>query len=308
MVKSDRTDKGMSQKLENPMIKTIWLTIGLVATITLLVAGCDTLGMGQHHRASNLYAYLYSDQKGHIDTPTVPVLSLPLRVGVAFVPVDSSNERNAYSLPDDLTFSESQKMDLMKQISGQFKQYPFVKSIELIPTAYLTPRGGFANLDQIRTMYGVDVMALLSYDQVQFTGEGVLSLTYWTIVGAYVVPGEKNDTKTMMDAAVYDIACRKLLFRAPGIGNVKGSATPINLSEQLRADSKKGFEQAATNLVANLKVQLEAFKEQVTNAPTEYKIEYKPGYTGGGAFGGMETIIVGGLGACFLWTRRSRQV
>jgi rhombotail lipoprotein len=198
-------------------------------------------------------------------------------------------------------------MDLMKQISGQFKQYPFVKSIDLIPTAYLTTRGGFANLDQIRTMYGIDVMALLSYDQVQFTDQGMLSLTYWTIVGAYVVPGEKNDTKTMLDAAVYDIASRKLLFRAPGIGNVKGSATPVNLSEELREDSKKGFEQAATNLVASLKVQLEEFKERVTNAPAEYKIEYKPGYTGAGAFGGMETFFVVGLGACFLWTRQNRR-
>ena len=290
------------------MIRTIWLTIGLVVTAAILVAGCDTFnGGGAHHRASNLYAYLYSGQEGHVDAPTVPILSLPLRVGVAFVPMDS-NGRNNYSYSDDLPFSESQKMDLLKQISGQFKQYPFVKSIELVPTAYLTPRGGFANLDQIRTMYGVDVMALLSYDQVQFTGEGILSITYWTIVGAYVVPGEKNDTKTMLDTAVYDIASRKLLFRAPGFGNVKGLATPINLSEQLRADSKKGFEEAATNLVANLKVQLAEFKERVTNAPTEYKIEYKPGYTGGGAFGGMETIIVGGLGACFLWTRRNRKV
>ena len=212
--------------------KTVWLAFGLAAITIILVGGCDTMGTARSHRASNLYAYLYSDQKEHVDAPTVPVLSLPLRVGIAFVPMDNSTGRNSYTYSEDLSFSESQKMELMKQISGQFKQYPFVKSIELIPTAYLTSRGGFANLDQIRTMYGVDVMTLLSYDQVQFTGEGMLSLTYWTIVGIYVVPGEKNDTKTMMDAAVYDIASRKLLFRAPGFGSVKGSATPINLSEE----------------------------------------------------------------------------
>jgi rhombotail lipoprotein len=290
--------------MENRMNKIAWFKIVLLVTITVLVGGCNTMG---NHRASNLYAYLYSDQKGHVDEPTVPVLSLPLRVGVAFVPVDNPKGRN-YSYADDLTFSEVQKMDLMKQISEQFKQYPFVKSIDLIPSAYLTPRGGFANLDQIRTMYGVDVMALLSYDQVQFTDQGMLSLTYWTIVGAYVVPGQKNDTKTMLDAAVYDIASRKLLFRAPGIGNVKGSATPVNLSEELREDSKKGFEQAATNLVASLKVQLEEFKERVTNAPAEYKVEYKPGYTGASAFGGLETIFIGGMGVCFLWMRRNRRV
>jgi rhombotail lipoprotein len=240
-----------------------------------------------------------------VDTPTVPVLSLPLRVGIAFVPAGGSG-KNGYPYAEDLNFSESQKIELMKQISTQFKQYPFVKSIELIPSAYLTPKGGFANLDQIRAMYDVDVMTLLSFDQVQFTDEGVLSLTYWTIVGAYVIPGEKNDTRTMMDAAVYDIASRKLLFRAPGVGDIKGSATPINLSEELRANSKAGFEKAATNLVANLTVGLADFKERVTNAPTEYKVEFKPGYTGG-AFGGVEMSAVAGLGACFLWTHRKRK-
>jgi len=309
MVRVGRNENNI-RETSNPTMtkkfKTKWLALGVVATAAVLAAGCDTfMGSREHHRATNLYSYLYSGQKEHVDTPAVPVLSLPLRVGIAFVPAGGGGKNN-FSYSEDLNFSESQKTELMKQISGQFKQYPFVKSIELIPTAYLTPKGGFANLDQIRTMYDVDVMTLLSYDQVQFTDEGMLSLTYWTIVGAYVIPGEKNDTRTMMDAAVYDIASRKLLFRAPGIGNVKGSATPINLSEELRDNSRAGFEKAATNLVANLKVQLADFKERVTNAPTEYKVEFKPGYTGG-AFGGMETTIVGGLGACFLWMRRTRK-
>ena len=43
-------------------------------------------------------------------------------------------------------------------------------------------------------MFGIDVIVLLSYDQVQFRDEGLLSLTYWTVVGAYTIPGEKNDT------------------------------------------------------------------------------------------------------------------
>ena len=289
------------------MTKTAWLKIGLATTLGILVGGCGTFGGNRNHRANNLFAYLYPDKAGHVDTPAIPVLSLPLRIGIAFVPVDRSNERHDYSSSDDGAFSENQKMELMKQISGQFKRYSFVKSIELVPSAYLTSRSGFANLDQIRTMYGVDVMVLLSYDQVQFTDEGILSLTYWTIVGAYVIPGEKNDTKTLLDGAVYDIASRKLLFRAPGIGDVKGSATPINLSEQLRKDSKQGFEEAATNLVASLKVQLDEFKERVKSAPTEYKIEYKPGYTGASSFGAMEAILAGGIGVYFLWMRRPRR-
>jgi rhombotail lipoprotein len=127
----------------------------------------------------------------------------------------------------------------------------------------------------------VDVIILLSYDQVQFTDEGALTLSYWTIVGMYLVPAEKNDTKTVLEAAVYHIASRKLLFRASGSSEIKGFSTPVNLSEQLRVDNKKSLEQAATNLVTNLQGQLAEFKTQLATSPAEYQIERKTGYSGG---------------------------
>ena len=302
------------------MKKTTSIGLGIAATVALLATGCETFNdVRTQHQASSLYAYLYPDKDNHIDTPTIPVLSLPLRVGVAFVPGNDHRQRHYLGYTtDDLTISESQKIALMKQISAEFKKYPFVQSIDLIPTMYLTPGGSFANLDQIRTMYGVDVMVLLSYDQVQFNGEGWLSLTYWTVAGAMVVPGEKNETKTMLDAAVFDIASRKMLFRAPGIGEVKDSATIVTLDEQLHENSEAGFTKAAANLSTNLQVALAEFRERVTNsvaqakqfgtnAPVEYAVRYKPGYTGGGAFGGAGTMLVAGLGACLLWTRRNRK-
>jgi rhombotail lipoprotein len=156
-------------------------------------------------------------------------------------------------------------------------------------------------------MYGVDVMALMSYDQVQFTDQNILALTYWTIVGAYVVNGERNETRTMLDAAVYDIASRKLLFRAPGYSQVKRGATLVNLSKELRGDSERGFKEAATNLVSNLIVQLEDFRQRVTNSPTEYKIVRKPGYIGAGALGGLETGCIGLIGMSFFWIHFRRR-
>jgi rhombotail lipoprotein len=156
-------------------------------------------------------------------------------------------------------------------------------------------------------MYGVDVIVLLSYDQVQYTDEGLLSISYWTLVGAYVIQGEKNDTSSMIDAAVYHIPSRKMLFRAPGISQVKGSATPVNLQEQLREDSKQGFTKASENMVANLKEQLELFKEKVKESPEEYKVVHKPGYqgsTGGGSFGSFSFILLAWIGGVLLWFRR----
>jgi rhombotail lipoprotein len=155
-------------------------------------------------------------------------------------------------------------------------------------------------------MYGIDVIALVSYDQVQFTDEGFLSLTYWTIVGAYVVSGEKNDTSTMLDTVVYDIRSRKMLFRAPGTSVVHGSATPVNLSEELREDSLKGFNLAADNMVANLKVELEKFKDKIKAKPEEVKIEHRAGYTGagGGAISLYSLVILLLVSMARLLTRR----
>jgi rhombotail lipoprotein len=156
-------------------------------------------------------------------------------------------------------------------------------------------------------MYGVDVITLLSYDQVQYTDEGLLSLTYWTIAGAYIFKGEKNDTSTMIDATVYDIGSRKMLFRAPGVSQVKGRATFVNQSEELRADSREGFADAADDLVVDLKGELERFKEKIKQRPEEIKVVRSSGYTGGGYIGAALTLLFLGLaGAAVRHDQRKR--
>jgi rhombotail lipoprotein len=190
------------------------------------------------------------------------------------------------------SLTETEKTRLLERLADHFRRHEFVGDIEVIPSVYLTPNGSFANLDQIRTMHGIDVIALVSYDQVQFTDEGILSLTYWTIVGAYVVAGEKNDTSTMLDTAVYDIQSRKMLFRAPGVSNIKGRATPVNLSEELRADSLEGFELATDDMISNLDFELTNFRDRVKTRPERARIVYREGYSGGGALSLTEVALL----------------
>lgn len=250
----------------------------LLTATTLAINGCAS--SPQHH-ATSVVNYLYPSRIDHVETASVPTLPLPLRVGVAFVPEDDGCRCQPRAL------SEADRLELMKQVAAHFRDPKLVKSIEIIPSAYLTPKGSFANLDQLRSMFGIDVVALLSYDQVQFTGENRSSITYWTVVGAYLVNGEKNDTRTMIDAVVYDIASRKLLFRAPGVSHVNGSAAPVNLEEQLRRDSERGFHDASTQLIANLDTQLGEFKQKVREAPEEYHVVNRNG--GGSGAGGFES-------------------
>jgi rhombotail lipoprotein len=101
----------------------------------------------------------------------------------------------------------------------------------------------------------------------------------------------------MVDAAVFDIASRKLLFRAPGLSHVDGTATPVNLSEQLRLDSSEGLRLASDDLVVKLRAELARFQERVQAAPEEYVIEHEPGYAGGASTGGAFALSVLVLGA-----------
>jgi rhombotail lipoprotein len=267
--------------------------------ITFSLSGCATTR--EKHNAASVVDFLFPDTKEPVVTPGIPVLKLPLRVGIAFVP----SSGRAYSQVSGLT--EKRKTDLMQQVAGHFKKYPFVKEIEVIPSAYLRTKGSFANLDQIRTIYGVDVIALISYDQVQFTDQDFLSLTYWTIVGAYIVPGEKNSTHTLLDTVVYDVASRKMLFRAPGTHHVKGRTTLANLTEQLRLDSETGFSEAAKDMTANLDIQLAVLKDKIKERPEEYKVVRTPEYvgrTGGGSIDEIMLALLIALGGGLWWIRR----
>jgi rhombotail lipoprotein len=244
----------------------------LAVTIGMLGAchGFDGAGANK----SSLVEFLYPNSSGYVETPEIPHLQLPLRVGIAFTPATQRGTTG---------FSEAQKQELAQNVAAEFTDLEFVNNIEIIPSDYLRYQGSFANLDQLRQLFNVDVIVLLSYDQSVFVDNGLLSMTYWTIVGAYVVPGEKNDTQTLIDAAVYDIASRKMLFRAPGASVIKSRSTLIANSEQLREDSVQGFSDASTELTSNLSVELERFQQWLKDSPDQFRISAREGYTGIGS-------------------------
>jgi rhombotail lipoprotein len=277
----------------------------LLTIVAGIMVGCAT----SQHYSSSVVQYLYPDQKAPIQSQDIPVLSLPLKVGIAFVPatIEGRGHYGSVYLSGSAALTEKEKISLMQEVAEHFKKYTFVKSIELIPSAYLRPKGSFTNLDQLRTMFGVDVIALLSYDQSQFVDEGFSTISYWTIIGAYAVRGEKNDTHTMLDAAVYHIPSRKMMFRAPGISHIKSKATPVNLSEQARLDIIAGFKEASKDLIVNLDEQLEIFREKIKESPEEFKVIHKPGYTGGGSVDKSFVLLVSIIGIYCLWLSRDNK-
>jgi len=276
-------------------MKKLGLSKSVVLLAVLFTLGLSGCASQRVNTKSSIMEYLYPKSEDTFVEPSTPHLKLPLRVGVAFVPEskESTSARNLWSGQNySGEMTEAKKGEILEAVSDNFRALDFVSNIEVIPSAYLTPGGSFANMSQIKTMYGLDVLALVSYDQVQFTDEDALSLSYWTIVGAYIVSGEKNDTSTLMDTVVYDIASKKMLFRAPGTSRVTGQSTLVNLSEELRADSIEGFEIAAEDMVVNLKAQLSTFKQRIKDDPSQVEISHREGYKNGSGSTGAVGIAL----------------
>ncbi len=271
-----------------------WFIVGVLA-ITL--AGCASwFPQGGVKQTASIVDYLYPDAKEAPQMqPTVTTLKPPVRVGIAFVPGGNWGAG----------LSEADKLKLLERVKNSFSKYGYIGNIEVIPSQYLRAKGGFANLDQVARMFNVEVVALLSYDQVQFNDTNALSVLYWTIIGAYIIHGDQYDIQTMVDASVFDVGSRKLLFRAPGVSQVKGSSTLAGFSERARAARADGYNQAVDQLIPQLQAELDAFKERI-KSDTAFKVQNKPGYSGGGDLGWFSLIaVLALLGVSHATRRRS---
>jgi len=281
----------------------------LCGSLLVLVqaAGCIGTAPPSHHVNSAL-DFLYPQGITDARPASEVVLKLPLRVGLAFAP-----NRNPQADP----ITEAQKQQLLGQVAAAFKEHQAVSHLEVVPTTYLQPGGSFANLEQIRSSLGLDLMVLVSYDQSQFTESTRASWTYLTVIGPLLIEGEKNDTRTVMDAVVYDIPSRALLFRAAGESTVNGRSSPLNVDRKRRVFAAEGFDQATRSLIGNLRTALARFDEQARNGTVQgpgtpaiamydakgERITAKSG--GGGALGIPELILVALIGLSLLARRRA---
>jgi rhombotail lipoprotein len=249
-----------------------------VMLMFFLLTSCSALvsnHSNKNTRSSSLVDFLYPNEDSRAAyKPEIPVLKLPVTVGISFVP---SKEWRANGI-------ESQnEVALLEKVKKSFLQYDYIDRIEVIPSTYLKGGEGFSALEQVGRLYDVDVMALVSYDQVTQTYENNAALLYWTIVGMYVIPGNENTIQTFVDTAVFDIKSKKMLFRAPGISKLEKRTTAIGIDETLNEKSLEGFNLAVTDMSLNLDAELARFKTRVKEEKIA-KIENKDGSSSAGAF------------------------
>jgi rhombotail lipoprotein len=262
------------------------MRLGAFFTLAMMcgLSGCANLACftacDRHaHNSTSLVGFLYPN-----GTPpphdTQPQLHLPLRVGLAFLP---TNGNEAFGGLD-----AAHKEALMHEIRERFISRKFVAQIVVIPDYYLQGTRGFEGLQAVQRLYSVDLMALVSYDQVTHEDDNNWSLGYVTIVGAYFLKGTRHDISTLIDLAVVDPATHSLVLRAGGVDSSHGNVTLQRENRALREASSQGFDAATKQMIEHFDTALTAFEGDVREGRANVQVVSNNGKptSGGGSSGG----------------------
>jgi rhombotail lipoprotein len=266
------------------------ILVGLAAS-AVLVAGCANIGylpdtFVHSHNSSSLVDFLYPDGRVPAAAAERPQLTIPLRVGLAFLP--SANAQGA-------GLDEAHQEALLERIKQRFASRKFVSEIVLVPDYYLAGHRGFAGLDGIKRLYGLDVVALVSFDQDTHLDQNEWSLAYITIVGAYVVKGNRHDVATLVDLAVVDPETRQLVIRAGGTDLRHGNTTLIDAARKTREANLTGFSAATDQMIDHFDAALQKFEADVRSgtAPVRVVSKNAAGGSGGGGGGAIDAVFIG---------------
>jgi rhombotail lipoprotein len=277
-----------------------YLSFGLVLIFGL--SGCADLqcfSRCQRHtqNSTSLVEFLYPNGAVPPAQDAQPQLHLPLRVGLAFLPSNDSGIG-----PD-----AAQKEALMQEIRKRFASRKFIAEIVVIPDYYLRGKRGFEGLEGVQRLYGVDLMALVSYDQVTHEDDNRWSLGYVTIVGAYILKGTRHDVSTLVDLAVVDPATRSLVLRAGGFDTRHGTVTLVDENRRLRETASEAFTAATEQMIDHFDTALTAFESDVRDGKANVKVvsnHGKPSLGGGGAVDWLALLFLSAVAATAATRRR----
>lgn len=257
----------------------------LIAVFSITLVACNTLpvdstGTHKARSSSSLVSYLYPNGERPPGLASdIPQLTVPVRIGIAFVP-----EQNSTGV-----ISERVKNRLLRKVRNAFKHHTVVQEIRILPIHSLRTRGGFRELRQLADRYNVDLIALVSHNQVRAVRHNALSVSYVTIVGAIILPGNSHDVSTFVNTAVFDVSSGKLLFHAAGKDRVRRQTSAFALAEKNRLISRRSIGSATQEMIASLNTELSKFRTRIRRGSHEADVRYRRNYKGNRMRGARST-------------------
>ena len=279
------------------------LRYSALVLIFLCITGCTALWMAadgspRQGVSGSLVDFIYPDgQQPPAFDGVVPTLKIPLRVGLAFVPSQSGQGAG---------LAQATKALLLEKVRLRFSEQDYIQHIQIISDTYLRGRKGFDALEQVSRMYSLDVIALVSYDQLAIADDRSSSFLYWTIVGAYVVKGSQNDVRTFVETAIFDVNTRKLLLSAPGVNELVSNSTLIELPEEMRKAREKSFSLAMDDMTTNLETELVRFKKRIKEDKSVLIAKRSSAKSRGASSVGTELVFALMVCLAVAWIRRRK--
>ena len=266
--------------------------LALAAVAALMLSGCaalDAVMFGhaqprQTHNASSLVEFLYPNGRTPPVENQIPELRVPLRVGLAFLPTQDGAGPTA-----------AQREELLERIRQRFADRKFVTEIVTIPDYYLRNSRGFEGLQGVQRLYSIDIVALVSYDQVTNMDENDWSLGYLTIVGAYVLKGNHHDVATLVDLAVVDPVTQSLILRAGGTDSRNRNTTLVDQDREVRESGAASFANATTQMIDNFDLALTRFEADVRTGKANVRVAQRASSGARGGGGGFGPLALGVL-------------
>lgn len=238
--------------------------------------------------SSSLVGFLYPN--GEVPPPddAVPELKLPLRVGLTMLP----------STGDAPGLDAAARAELLERVRQRFQTRDFIAEIVVIPDYYLANArgpggsGGFDSLAGLQRLYSLDLLALVSHDQVTHSDENTLAVTYLTIVGAYLVPASRHEVTTLVDLAVVDPQTRSLLLRAGGTDTQSRTTTLADKAVTSRSSQGKSFASAGDQMIEHFDLALKQFQENVRSGKARVRVTRQRSSGGGGGGGSIDAVLL----------------
>lgn len=264
-------------------------SLGLGGCMLLGAPRCSPFCANEAHSSSSLVSFLYPNGAAPPSADTIPQLRIPLRVGLAFLPSQGASPFNG--------LGAAEKEQLLDRIRQRFQSRRFVSEITVIPDYYLANARGFSGLEGLQRLYGVDIVALVSYDQVTSSSEmKYRSLAYLTIVGAFVVNGTENQVTTLVDLAVVDPTTRSLILRAGGTSSQRIESTLVDRTHNVREASAGGYSAATDAMIERFDLALTQFELSVRSGTARVAVVNRDGSKRGGS----GAIDAGAMASLFL--------
>lgn len=225
----------------------------VIAWLAVMLTGCAASKGFDRSTLKNSLGEITTDQDIQNGLALKPQLSTPFKLAV-YLNNESWNAKRRF-------WNDEEKNDLLTY-GNRLKEAGIVSDIYVISEDIVPgPRhsGALKNLRLGAARYGADALLVITDVSSVDRYNNPSALLYWTIVGAYVIPGTHSDALVMMRSSLWDVRNGYLYATqdAEGMGKRVGPALVTEDVDSIYAAKKMAIANLGKKLTDRL-IQLNA--------------------------------------------------